>query len=346
MDKKYYRFSIVILMTIAAALIFSGCAPKETVKPWSSLQLRKISIAFNDIDQDKNEISGELTLNRNGAPKPNGISHYVVYWSKSLRTPIQKGDKIVQNSVNASGNVLIKFGENTKIDPEKNRYFVLYLKDTSGKEFYSRVSTKLKDTFTEPEVTETEQPVAARTEETQPDAVDDPDAGPAVPNVNVVVPGAPDTPDTPDTPGTPIAKMGEVEVAEIRAEETKIEESKIEESKTTEIVPIVIGNILFAFDKSFITEKFAASLEETFSDKEDLEDIKVKIAGHADERGSNEYNLALGYRRAYAAKQYLISLGLSEENIEIISYGEQMPADSGHNEKAWAKNRRAESTIE
>jgi peptidoglycan-associated lipoprotein len=82
-------------------------------------------------------------------------------------------------------------------------------------------------------------------------------------------------------------------------------------------------------------------LDETFENSADKANMTFVIAGHADERGSNEYNLALGERRAYAVKRYLISLGFYEENIRIISYGEEKPVDTGHSEAAWSKNRRS-----
>ncbi|HLD30193.1 MAG TPA: OmpA family protein, partial [bacterium] len=66
---------------------------------------------------------------------------------------------------------------------------------------------------------------------------------------------------------------------------------------------------------------------------------------HSDERGTVEYNLALGERRANSAKKYLISLGISEDRISTISYGEEKPLDPGHTEEAWAKNRRAHFII-
>ena len=69
-------------------------------------------------------------------------------------------------------------------------------------------------------------------------------------------------------------------------------------------------------------------------------DVNVRIEGNCDERGTEEYNLALGQRRADAAKKYLISLGIESNRIETISYGETQPLDLGHNEYAWAKNRR------
>ncbi len=70
--------------------------------------------------------------------------------------------------------------------------------------------------------------------------------------------------------------------------------------------------------------------------------VKLRIEGHCDERGSDEYNLALGEKRAKAARQYLVTLGISADNLSVISYGKEKPADRGHTEAAWAKNRRDE----
>ncbi|MCX8065269.1 MAG: OmpA family protein [Candidatus Hydrogenedentes bacterium] len=70
--------------------------------------------------------------------------------------------------------------------------------------------------------------------------------------------------------------------------------------------------------------------------------IIIQLAGHCDERGTQEYNLALGEKRALAVRDYLIKLGLPAQNLITISYGEELPADPGHNEEAWAKNRRVE----
>ena len=72
---------------------------------------------------------------------------------------------------------------------------------------------------------------------------------------------------------------------------------------------------------------------------------KVKIEGHCDERGSAEYNLALGERRAKSALQYLLTLGVKADRLSVISYGKEKPAVQGHDEAAWAKNRRADFTI-
>ena len=74
-------------------------------------------------------------------------------------------------------------------------------------------------------------------------------------------------------------------------------------------------------------------------------DATVTIEGHCDERGTNEYNLALGDRRAYSAKAFLTDLGIDDARLSIISYGEEQPIDSRSTEDAWAKNRRAHFVI-
>jgi peptidoglycan-associated lipoprotein len=73
--------------------------------------------------------------------------------------------------------------------------------------------------------------------------------------------------------------------------------------------------------------------------------LKVQIQGNCDERGSDEYNLALGERRAKAAMDYLVTLGVPAEQLSITSYGKETPVDPGNNEAAWAKNRRDDFAI-
>ena len=72
----------------------------------------------------------------------------------------------------------------------------------------------------------------------------------------------------------------------------------------------------------------------------------VVIEGNSDDRGTNEYNLGLGDRRATSAKTYLVDLGIAESRLTTTSYGEERPVDTGHNEEAWVKNRRAHFVIE
>ena len=73
--------------------------------------------------------------------------------------------------------------------------------------------------------------------------------------------------------------------------------------------------------------------------------LRVTVEGHCDERGTVEYNLALGERRAASVKRYLVEHGIAEGRIGVMSYGEERPLDAGHTEEAWAKNRRAEFTV-
>ncbi|MEP6572125.1 MAG: peptidoglycan-associated lipoprotein Pal [Gemmatimonadota bacterium] len=73
--------------------------------------------------------------------------------------------------------------------------------------------------------------------------------------------------------------------------------------------------------------------------------VRLRVSGHADERGSDEYNLAIGNRRAAAAKRYLVNKGVDAARIEVISYGEERPLDPGHDEAAYTKNRRAEFEV-
>ncbi len=73
--------------------------------------------------------------------------------------------------------------------------------------------------------------------------------------------------------------------------------------------------------------------------------MKIRIEGNCDERGTEEYNLALGQKRAKSAKEYLISKGIASDRIEIVSYGESKPIATGHTQKAWAKNRRDHFTV-
>lgn len=107
----------------------------------------------------------------------------------------------------------------------------------------------------------------------------------------------------------------------------------------------LLKDIHFDFDKYDIRPGDAAILKENAEILKKYPKVKIQIEGHCDERGTNEYNLALGERRANSTKNYLISLGISSERISTISYGEEKPLDPGHNEEAWAKNRRAHTII-
>lgn len=100
--------------------------------------------------------------------------------------------------------------------------------------------------------------------------------------------------------------------------------------------------VYFAFDSSEITAQSASVLNQHVSLLNSNPSAEVLIAGHTDERGSREYNVALGERRAQAARNYLAAQGVAANNIRVISYGEERPAVVGNTEEAYTQNRRAE----
>jgi len=106
------------------------------------------------------------------------------------------------------------------------------------------------------------------------------------------------------------------------------------------------GNtILFGFDKYDLSGEAQATLRRQAEWLNTYGNVSVTIEGHCDERGTREYNLALGERRATSVKNYLVALGVSSSRIQTISYGKERPAVLGSNEEAWAKNRRAVTVI-
>ena len=102
------------------------------------------------------------------------------------------------------------------------------------------------------------------------------------------------------------------------------------------------ATIYFEFDKSNLTSKSIQTLKSTVNALNENSSIQITLAGHADERGTREYNLALGQRRAETVSDYLVLNGISKNRITVKSYGEERPAVSGQNEKSYSKNRRVE----
>jgi peptidoglycan-associated lipoprotein len=105
-----------------------------------------------------------------------------------------------------------------------------------------------------------------------------------------------------------------------------------------------LETIFFAFDDASLRADAKRSLQAGAKQLE-KSDVRIEIQGHCDERGTEEYNLALGQRRAEAARRYLRDLGISSSRIETKSFGESMPAVRGHGEAAWSKNRRDEFVV-
>lgn len=130
------------------------------------------------------------------------------------------------------------------------------------------------------------------------------------------------------------------------APEEKAPEKKIEPKKEAEPkVPLSFQTVYFDFDKYSIRSNQRDVLASNANVLEAYPDVKVLIIGNCDERGTIEYNLALGDKRANTVKEYLQNYGINGNRLSTLSYGEEQPADPGHNEMAWAKNRRAEFKI-
>lgn len=144
------------------------------------------------------------------------------------------------------------------------------------------------------------------------------------------------------------AKRQQEETArQVEMDQTKAKEA--ETAKTAAASALAIEKLekaYFDFDKYEIKKDSRASLEQSAAEIKKFADAKVVVEGHCDERGSEEYNLALGERRAMSVKSYLTSLGVKEGQLHIISYGEEHPDDAGHTENAWARNRRVQFSQE
>ena len=105
-------------------------------------------------------------------------------------------------------------------------------------------------------------------------------------------------------------------------------------------------NIYYYYDSAALTPAAQEILKKDAAILQKYSDVSITIEGNCDERGTNEYNLALGERRAESAKNFLIDLGIVASRLKTVSYGEEKPFDPGHNEEAWAKNRRVNLVVD
>ena len=108
-----------------------------------------------------------------------------------------------------------------------------------------------------------------------------------------------------------------------------------------ELASGVPDRVFFATNETILTTASRETLRKQAAWLRQNSDVTVVIEGHADERGTREYNLALGERRANAAKDYLMTYGVSSDRIKVLSYGKERPVDSGSNPLSWSKNRRS-----
>ncbi len=148
----------------------------------------------------------------------------------------------------------------------------------------------------------------------------------------------------------------EKELAKLNEEEARKrqQEKEFEKSLVAKKTPGIEGEVFetkmlkrihFDFDKYDIRLGDTERLKEDAALLKRFPTVRIQIEGHCDERGTGEYNLALGERRAHSAKAYLVSLGIDEKRISTITYGKEKPLDPGHNEEAWSKNRRDEFVV-
>jgi peptidoglycan-associated lipoprotein len=157
-----------------------------------------------------------------------------------------------------------------------------------------------------------------------------------MPPPEVTTGGAGDT--APPPPPKPV--MEPVIVPPMPAEDTIGSKSLDDLNRDSPLRPL-----FFALDSSDVSAEGQQVLQANAAVLKKYPNMTITIEGHCDERGTAEYNLALGERRALAAKNYLVALGVPADKVKTVSYGKEFPFDAGHNDAAWANNRRAHFVI-
>jgi peptidoglycan-associated lipoprotein len=140
----------------------------------------------------------------------------------------------------------------------------------------------------------------------------------------------------------PVAPVAQPEAAGSGAPMDSLGSELMREAAVPESSTLKLEKVFFDYDSYTLTAQTREILARNAEWLRQNPVAKLTIEGHCDERGSDEYNLALGQRRADAVKNYLLSLGIAAERLSDISYGEERPAVDGSDESAWSKNRRAE----
>lgn len=151
----------------------------------------------------------------------------------------------------------------------------------------------------------------------------------------------------PTQPQTMEKKDKDMEKVTEKKIDSKIESVDVKDkgAQYVESKESMFADILFDYDKYAVADSYKSVLQSVSAWMAKNLSARLSIEGHCDERGTNEYNLALGDRRAKSVKDYLVSLGVSSERIDIISYGEERPVCTEQTEECWAKNRRAHFVI-
>ena len=127
--------------------------------------------------------------------------------------------------------------------------------------------------------------------------------------------------------------------------ETSPESASIVPGSQEDLIVNVGDRVFFNYDSSDLDSDAQELLQDQVAWLKQYSDVSVIVEGHCDERGTREYNLALGEKRAQSVKNYLISLGISSDRISSISYGKERPAVVGSNDGAWAQNRRSVTVV-
>ena len=127
--------------------------------------------------------------------------------------------------------------------------------------------------------------------------------------------------------------------------DTASDSASIEPGSQEDLIVNVGDRVFFNYDSSELDSDAQELLQDQVAWLKQYSDVSVIIEGHCDERGTREYNLALGEKRAQSVKNYLISLGISSDRVTTISYGKERPAVVGSNDGAWAQNRRSVTIV-
>jgi len=140
------------------------------------------------------------------------------------------------------------------------------------------------------------------------------------------------------------ARISEEDLAKTRADRERLEREKATSQEKKFAIPV--SDIYFEYDSHSVQPEDMAKIKEMSEWLKLNGTVRIIVEGHCDERGTVEYNLALGQKRAEVVKSHLTKLGIDEKRLRAISFGKEMPADPGHTEDAWAKNRRVHFALD
>ena len=146
----------------------------------------------------------------------------------------------------------------------------------------------------------------------------------------------------PKPPKEPVTQTIEPPVAEPEKVEEVVEEV---EDNAVERLVANFQRVYFDINSSDLNEESKAALDENIGILQKELDVRIEIQGHADERGTTEFNISLGQKRAKKVSQYIEMQGISDARIQVISFGEEKPAATGAGESIWSKNRRCEFRV-